>query len=156
MNTRGERLGYRFVTVVAFLAVAVGGASAWAAFAPDDSVRISPAAAVMTGPDVVPQGGTVSWERAWFCNEGVPTRTERTALRSADDSRSEAGYELPAVTFHPDGASCMRPLPTRIILPNYLPPGEYRLRLVTSWDAPGLKGVRSFTTYSPPFTITAP
>jgi hypothetical protein len=150
---RRERLGWRLMAAIAVVSVTFGAAVAWSALAPDDSVRISTEEAVLTGPAVVGPGGAVSWERAWFCNDGVTTRTERTAVRSADEGQEQAGFELPAVSFHPDGASCVRPLKTNIILPNYLPPGEYRLRLVTSWDAPGLKGERSFTTYSPKFTI---
>lgn len=153
---RKERLGWRLMAVIAVLSVTFGAAAAWSSLAPDDSVRISAEEAVLTGPAVVPMGGTISWERAWFCNDGVPTHTERVAFRSADASKDLAGYSLPAVSFYPEKATCVRPLPTRIVLPNYLPPGEYRLRLVTSWDAPGLKGERSFTTWSPPFEIAAP
>ena len=43
------------------------------------------------------------------------------------------------VAFYPGKAACVAPMTTTIILPNYVPPGEYRLRLVTSWDAPGLR-----------------
>ena len=143
------------VTVIAVATALVALLTYWSV-RPYDTVTAT-GEAFMVGPDVVPIGGTVKYQRESLCIEDYEVLTERWAeLHTArDPSALIRSYAISTIITPKADARCIAPSVNTTILPNSLPPGEYRLRLESHTRVNPIS-TRTVTTYSPWFTIAAP
>lgn len=157
MKHLAARSGRGLARLAAGIILAIGVLTFGAAVWPHNEVRVS-GEAVLLSPPTIGVGETVTFTRAEFCNDGVDTTVSRWADYYIDGERV-ASFSLPPVQFFTRGEPvCFRPSSSEVVLPNYVPPGHYRLRLVTSWEPGGLATRQQVETFSPFFTVegTAP
>lgn len=152
MSSRVARGGRFVARLAAGTILAVGFATFGVAVWPHDEVRIS-GDAVLLSPGDLPVGGTVVFQRGSFCNDGVDTMVARWADLFVD-GRRVAAFSLPPVQFFTSGEPmCVEPSVSTIVLPDYIPAGEYRLRFITSWEPGGLAATQQVETVTPLFRI---
>lgn len=109
----------------------------------------------IVGPKVITPGSTIMIEWESFCAQGVDLYYERWA--DVYDEHDEGGeliysYGIPPFIAYHNVDVCSSPAVGPLTLPNYLPPGNYRIRFSVSYHPNFLREV-TITTQTEEFTI---
>lgn len=148
MNRRARWWHLLILAVIAFAIALVSTVTYWAV-ADYDGVRVG---AVRGVTPEVPVGGTVRWVTEDTCNSGYDVVLVRWADRY-EDGQVFVSYSLPTIVQHVDGSFCVDELPAVVVLPNYVKPGEYRLRTELVYQ-PNPLFTRSVEVVTEQFTVT--
>jgi hypothetical protein len=108
----------------------------------------------IVGTSLIEQGGTVVWKRQEVCvPEGVTHVYRYAEQLDEEDPRLQLAFDVPGFTITASEKVCFNPSVTPIILPNYIGPGKWQIRVETLTKSPtGSRKVTS-TSYGPPFTV---
>ena len=109
----------------------------------------------IVGEPSIERAGDITVKFDGFCDNSRNVVVTRWAdLYGVGDDSSEivAAYSLPPIEFYVDQESCQSPVVSVITIPNYVPPGTYRLRIITTYRANPIRNI-DMTTYTEPFTI---
>lgn len=108
----------------------------------------------IVGPKVITPGSTIVIQWDSFCADGVDLYYERWADVYDDDDGNELLYSYgipPFIAYH-DVNVCSSPAQGPLTLPNYLPPGKYRIRFSVSYH-PNILRTVTISTQTEIFTI---
>lgn len=118
---------------------------------PYDDASFKGEAKVMYNGRIEP-GATITLQWQSFCVQGQDLYYERWADVYDGDSTPIYSYGIPPFIAYHAAAGCTSPADGPITLPNYLPPGTYRLRFLVSYKPNFLRTV-TVTTQSEEFTV---
>lgn len=153
--SRRDKIAARvwFPLLVGTLAVAVG--LLIYALVPGPKVKVV-GEPFIVGSAVIEVGGTVVWERQEVCVPPGLTEVFRYAEQLDEaDPRLQVEFEIPGFDINASEEVCFNPSITPILIPNYIGPGEYRIKIVTKTSAFGNKTTSS-ESFGPSFTVVAP
>lgn len=106
------------------------------------------------GPKVITPGSTIMIQWESFCADGVDLYYERWADVYEQDDGGDLIYSYgipPFIAYH-DVQACASPAVGPLTLPNYLPPGTYRIRFAVSYHPNFLRTI-TISTQTEEFTI---
>lgn len=111
----------------------------------------------IVGEPQVERAGDLTIRFDGFCNNSqgvIVTRWADLYGVGEDSSEIVAAYNLPSIEFYVSEDQCASPLVSVVTIPNYVPPGTYRLRIITTYRANPIRNI-DMTTYTEPFTIVS-
>jgi hypothetical protein len=143
-----RQVRFRAMLTVIGVAVALMALMAYWLLRPYDYLVITPPITVV-GEPVVAQGGTIQFSRPSVCiHEDVSVQVERWAVLIS----GEGEFELPDIRFSSDDAVCISPYLTKVTIPTYISPGEYKIRSISRYQANPIRTVEVIA-YTPPFAV---
>lgn len=151
LHKSDRRNGKIYIMLLAGCIFAIIAVTVWVNW-PGERVSVKGEPSLVGGSEIK-QGGIVTWVRQEVCVPEGKTKVHRYAEQLNElDPRLQIEQDVPGFTITASEPVCFNPSYTPLTLPNYIGPGEWRIRVFTETDN-NRGGTETRESFSPNFTV---